>query len=124
MTGMAQNYFTAERINRLALFRGFGLIRTYKRFAVLIVTTGLILGCQSVSYQAQAKVQEANRSYSREQADKIAYIRTQMAAQYLQQNQLDNAKRQLEKALSANERYAPAYDMMGVLLQTEGSPLS
>lgn len=124
MTGMAQNYFTAERIIRLTLSQGFRLIRTQKRFAILIVTTGLMLGCQSVSYQTQAKTQEANRSYSKAQADEIAYIRTQMAAQYLQQNQLDNAKRQLEKALSANERYAPAYDMMGVLLQTEGSPLN
>lgn len=122
MTSIAQNHSAAERINWLILSRGHGLVRTYKGFAILLATTGLMLGCQSVTYPVME--QAANKPYSSAQANDIAYIRTQMAAQYLQHNQLDNAKRQLEKALAANERYAPAYDMMGVLLQTEGSPLN
>ncbi|MDO4427439.1 MAG: type IV pilus biogenesis/stability protein PilW [Moraxella sp.] len=52
----------------------------------------------------------------------VAKARTQLAAQYIRERQLDAAKRQLETALEADPRYAPAYDMMGVLLQTEGSP--
>lgn len=52
----------------------------------------------------------------------VAKARTQLAAQYIREKQLDAAKRQLETALEADPRYAPAYDMMGVLLQTEGSP--
>lgn len=122
MTSIAQNYLTAERIGWLTLSRDFGLVKAYRRFAILLAATGLMLGCQSVNYPVMEHA--ANKPYSSAQANEIAYIRTQMAAQYLQHNQLDNAKRQLEKALAANERYAPAYDMMGVLLQTEGSPLN
>ncbi|WP_230656393.1 type IV pilus biogenesis/stability protein PilW [Psychrobacter sp. I-STPA10] len=56
--------------------------------------------------------------------DKVAQVRTTMAAQFIRQNDLDSAQRQLEKAFAANSRYAPAYDMMGVLLQQEGSELN
>ena len=122
MTSMAQNYLTTERISWLTLSRSFGLAGTYKRLAIVMATTGFMLGCQSVTYPDAQHA--ASPLYSSGQANEIAYIRTQMAAQYLQHNQLDNAKRQLERALAANETYAPAYDMMGILLQTEGSPLN
>lgn len=50
-----------------------------------------------------------------------ARIRTQLAAQYIRERKLDIALQQLEIAMASDARYAPAYDMMGVLLQTEGS---
>ena len=122
MTFIAQNDITAERISWLTLSRNLSLVKAYKWPAIVMVATGLMLGCQSVSYPNTPL--GANSAYSGGQANEIADIRTQMAAQYLQHNQLDDAKLQLEKALAANERYAPAYDMMGVLLQTEGSALN
>lgn len=62
--------------------------------------------------------------YNAPDPDKVAQVRTTMAAQFIRQNDLDAAQRQLEKAFAANSRYAPAYDMMGVLLQQEGSELN
>lgn len=41
-----------------------------------------------------------------------------------EKNELDTAQQQLEKAFAADSRYAPAYDMMGVLLQQEGSRIN
>lgn len=65
-----------------------------------------------------------NSGFKATDPDKIAEVRTRMAAQYIRDNELDAAQRQLEKAFSANNRYAPAYDMMGVLLQKEGSSVN
>ncbi|WP_296404638.1 tetratricopeptide repeat protein [Psychrobacter sp.] len=149
MIGFAQNLLTAEQLHRLYLCSKNGLIKVIKRNAVFnsasifkqiailkqlvivkqILKLGIatyvmvgVIGCQSVSFDSSATSSKA--FYSGEQANEIATIRTQMAAQYLKSNDLDEAKRQLEKALAVNNRYAPAYDMMGVLLQTEGSRLN
>lgn len=51
----------------------------------------------------------------------VARSRTALAAEFIRANKLDDAKRQLEQAIDADKNYAPAYDMMGVLYQTEGS---
>lgn len=51
----------------------------------------------------------------------LAKIRTAMAGQYIAAGRLDDAKRQLDMALTADVGFAPAYDMMGVLLQSESS---
>lgn len=82
----------------------------------------LMLGCQSTTnipggpYQGEAA---QSRPYSK---DEVAKVRTELAAKYIGENKLDAAMQQLEQAFAANSRYTPAYDMMGVLLQTEGSP--
>lgn len=143
MTAIAQNSSTAEFRHRLDLFRKkvckvyTGIKNPYKTkklaSAMMIGGSALILGCQSMDSQ-QLLADPSSSSggykghkgatttpYSIEQAAEIAAIRTQMAAEYINQNKLDDAKRQLEKALLANDRHAPAYDMMGVLLQKEGS---
>lgn len=52
----------------------------------------------------------------------LAQARTALAGQYINQRQLDAAKRQLDEAIEAQPNYAPAYDMMGNLLKIEGSP--
>lgn len=127
MAGLAQNYSTAECDHRPNIFQKI-TSNGYPRLplVMLLVTSVLILGCQpGVSRDYNKGLMSSSYSAdSVKQADEVASIRTQMAAQYLQYNDLDGAKRQLEKALLANKRYAPAYDMMGVLLQTEGSPLN
>lgn len=58
-----------------------------------------------------------------EHSDKtsLANIRTQMAGQYVLAGNLDEAKRQLDMAIIADARFAPSHDMMGVVLQVEGS---
>ncbi len=91
--------------------------------------TMLLTGCQSTPvddlaggtrYQTSTQP-SANRSTDKQE---IARVRTSLAAQYIRKNELDSAQRQLEKAFAADSRYAPAYDMMGVLLQQEGSRLN
>lgn len=91
----------------------------------------LLSGCQSTTtneltgstpYQTQTSTRPTdNRNLDQQE---IARVRTSLAAQYIRKNELDTAKRQLEKALAADSRYAPAYDMMGVLLQQEGSRIN
>ncbi|WP_227672198.1 MULTISPECIES: type IV pilus biogenesis/stability protein PilW [Psychrobacter] len=89
----------------------------------------LLTGCQnsptndllgSTSYQTSTQPSN-NRNTNKEE---VARVRTSLAAQYIRKNELDSAQQQLEKAFAADSRYAPAYDMMGVLLQQEGSRLN
>ncbi len=101
-----------------------------KRLLPLAALVGLLLtGCQSTptndligspSYQTTTRAND-NRNLDQQE---IARVRTSLAAQYIRKNELDTAQRQLEKAFVADSRYAPAYDMMGVLLQQEGSRIN
>lgn len=96
--------------------------------ALISVTVGLGLSaCQSIPVDAPTSrysTMTEPSGYNVSDPDKVAQVRTTMAAQFIRQNDLDAAQRQLEKAFAANSRYAPAYDMMGVLLQQEGSELN
>ena len=91
----------------------------------------LVTGCQSTANPANDLASSARYQTSTEPTDnrtldkqEIARVRTSLAAQYIRKNELDAAQRQLDKAFAADSRYAPAYDMMGVLLQQEGSRLN
>lgn len=53
--------------------------------------------------------------------NEVAQTRVALAAEFIYNNKLDDAKRQLEIALNADANYAPAYEMMGILLHREGS---
>ena len=75
----------------------------------LLAVTLLMVGCQTVT---DSKVDPK----------KSVQVRTQMAAEYIKQNDYDAAKRELDTALELNSRDANANMMMGVLLQREGSP--
>ena len=106
---------------------GTNQISMSKHMMLAAVLAGLLLtGCQttpsngltsSTVYQGSARSSDNRKSDQKE----VARVRTSLAAQYIRENDLDTAQRQLEKALAADSRYAPAYDMMGVLLQQEGS---
>ena len=96
-------------------------------FSMLL--SGFLVGCQSTPtndlitgtpYQTSTQPND-NRKLDQQE---IARVRTTLAAQYIRKNELDAAQRQLEKAFAADSRHAPAYDMMGVLLQQEGSRLN
>ncbi|MGO1281590.1 MAG: type IV pilus biogenesis/stability protein PilW [Psychrobacter sp.] len=95
-----------------------------KHMMLATVFAGLLLtGCQSVPSDGvtSSTVYQGSSDNRKSDQQEVARVRVALAAQYIRENDLDTAKRQLEKALSADSRYAPAYDMMGVLLQQEGS---
>lgn len=81
----------------------------------------LLVGCQSTTTTTTSTYQGTSPESRVYNKSEVAKVRTALAAQYIAERQLDVAKRQLESAFEADSRYAPAYDMMGVLLQTEGS---
>lgn len=88
----------------------------------VVLLSVMITACQAIPDVPPNYHQGGDPSTRNHNKDEVAKIRTSLAAQYIRENKLDAAKKQLEMALKANNRYAPAYDMMGVLLQTEGSP--
>src|SRR5690554_7050214 len=45
---------------------------------------------------------------------------TELGMGYLERNRPDLARKRIEKALSIDDKYAPANDVMGLLWQTEG----
>lgn len=98
------------------------LIAVRTKLALGFVACIALTACQTTttvttsSYQGEAA---KDRAYNK---NDIAKVRTDLAAQYIREGKLDVAMQQLEQAFGANSRYAPAYDMMGVLLQKEGSP--
>ena len=101
-----------------------------KTASMALITLAVAVGlsaCQSSAVDApSSRYSTMTEASGRNVADpdKVAQVRTTMAAQFIRQNDLDSAQRQLEKAFAANSRYAPAYDMMGVLLQQEGSQIN
>ncbi|MGE6473530.1 type IV pilus biogenesis/stability protein PilW [Psychrobacter sp. NPDC078631] len=99
--------------------------------AVLSAVFGVLIlsGCQTTPTNdllGNSPYQTSTRASSDRNLDQqeIARVRTSLAAQYIRKNELDTAQQQLEKAFAADSRYAPAYDMMGVLLQQEGSRIN
>lgn len=85
----------------------------------LIASTFVVSGCQTTSVNSLKNAYALSKSVNN--ATDVAKIRTRLAGQYIKTGQLDAAMRQLELALIADDQYAQAYDMMGVLLQKEGS---
>ncbi|MGO2278417.1 MULTISPECIES: type IV pilus biogenesis/stability protein PilW [unclassified Psychrobacter] len=99
--------------------------------AVLSAAFGVLVlsGCQNTPTNdllGNSPYQTSTRASNDRNLDQqeIARVRTSLAAQYIRKNELDTAQQQLEKAFAADSRYAPAYDMMGVLLQQEGSRIN
>lgn len=94
-----------------------------KQTVLVLATFILLAGCQAMdkgknssgAYQGIAPTERGS-------ADKteLARVRTALAGQYIREGKLDDAQRQLEVAFKADNRYAPAYDMMGNLLRLEG----
>lgn len=78
-------------------------------------------GCSATESITSQTITSSNPSKWRQDPKKIAQSRTAIAATFIRERKLDDAKRQLEQALEADPRSAEANDMMGVLLQQEGS---
>lgn len=93
-------------------------------FFVLVACLSLT-ACETTKTVSSSNYQGSTTgSSTKKSPSEIAQIRTTLAGQYIRQKKLDAAKRQLELAFKASRRHAPAYDMMGVLLQQEGSELN
>ncbi|OPH37799.1 type IV pilus biogenesis/stability protein PilW [Moraxella equi] len=93
-----------------------------KYLVIPVLLTALLAGCQSTSQSSSTVYQGTDPSQRKRDKSELAQARTALAGQFIAQRQLDAAKRQLDEALEADSRYAPAYDMMGNLLRMEGSP--
>lgn len=97
-----------------------------KSILTILVVATLLAGCQSTTTAPLSGGAYQGADPSQRGFDKVelARVRTAMAAQYISERKLDEAKEQLNIALKANPRYAPAYDMMGNLLSAEGSAIN
>lgn len=99
------------------------MVKVMKYLVIPMVLTVLLAGCQSTPQSTSSMVyQGTDPSQRKRDKSELAQARTALAGQLIAQRQLDAAKRQLDEALEADGRYAPAYDMMGNLLRAEGSP--
>lgn len=117
----ADFFMTTVRAGALPKVGRFGHVNV-RHLSVLGLAV-VLAGCQSTPDVVNPTTFQGTPIDQRvRDKSEVAKARTQLAAQYIREKQLDAAKRQLETALEADPRYAPAYDMMGVLLQTEGSP--
>ncbi|BAV11770.1 type IV pilus biogenesis/stability protein PilW [Moraxella osloensis] len=81
-----------------------------------------LTGCTTTRQVTTQTVTASDPSRWEKNPEEIARIRTAIAAEYIRGGKLDDAKRQLESALKSYPKSAEANDMMGVLLQQEGSP--
>lgn len=128
----APQFFAKGRGEHLRPTTTVRAISTKKPIFTMSIMSALLamslVGCQSTPNDgiSLAEYQTTTQPSRNRNLDKqeIARVRTSLAAQYIRKNELDTAQRQLEKAFAANSRYAPAYDMMGVLLQQEGSRIN
>ncbi|WP_206057545.1 type IV pilus biogenesis/stability protein PilW [Nitrincola schmidtii] len=79
----------------------------YRLISVLFLTL-LLNGCASSgTASSDASPEAAQQAY------------TQLGVQYLQAGDTVNAKSSLQRALSINERYAPAHNALGLVFQAE-----
>lgn len=95
--------------------------QTIIKAVLLFGLVGMLGACQSGTPKPTVTPTATAATGAKSEKTEVARIRTSLAAQYIRENKLDIALQQLEMAMSSDPRYAPAYDMMGVLLQAEGS---
>lgn len=97
--------------------------KTMTYILVVLAAATLLVGCQTTPSTTTVGDVYQGSDLSQRSTDKtqLARVRTALAAQYIGERKLDDAQRQLEIALRADPRYAPAHDMMGNLLSAEGS---
>lgn len=111
-----------QRINAIQSVKGLvGQNKAYG-FAALLVCGGLsavlLTGCETT---ATAPVSMMKTGQSAANPEAAALARVGIAAQYIRSGDLDAAHRNLTDALEAFPRLPEANNMMGVLLQREGS---
>ncbi len=86
--------------------------------SALLLSIAVLTGCQSTVSEPGSMMKTAQSPPNPEAA---ARARTAMAAEYIKSGDLDAAQRSLAIALKTEPRLPEANNMMGVLLQQEGS---
>ncbi|WP_228254788.1 type IV pilus biogenesis/stability protein PilW [Aquirhabdus parva] len=86
--------------------------------SALLLSIAVLTGCQSTVSEPGSMMKAAQSPPNPEAA---ARARTAMAAEYIKSGDLDAAQRSLAIALKTEPRLPEANNMMGVLLQQEGS---
>jgi len=117
---MRKNKF--QKINAIQSVSGFFRQNKSYGLAAFLVCGGLsvimLAGCESTS-TAPVSMMKTGQSAANPEAAALA--RVGIAAQYIRSGDLDTAHRNLKDALDAFPRLPEANNMMGVLLQREGS---
>ena len=88
------------------------LMSPLRYWLAIALSATLVAGCQNLPADANKNPEQAART------------RTAIAAEYIKKGDLDTAKQHLERALNADPRSAEAHNMMGILLQREGSEIN
>lgn len=92
----------------------------HTKHAFAAFTAALFLAaCQSTP---PAQGTYVPKSATRGAVNETAAVRVALAGEYIKQGNLDMAMRQINMALDSDARYAPAYDVLGVLLHRDGTP--
>ncbi|ELA08666.1 hypothetical protein MOMA_08911 [Moraxella macacae 0408225] len=105
----------------------FGLKKWKKNVLASLVVLGMsviVMGCSQSQTISSQTITSSDPSRWIKDPKEIARSRTAIAAQFIREHRLDDAKRQLEQALKSDPNSPQAHDMMGVLLQQEGSALN
>ena len=96
----------------------------YRRVLPILASVAVLIGCTTTTQVSSQTMTASNPALQKQEPHEIARARTAIAAEFIRQHKLDDAQRQLEQALIADPKSAAANDMMGVLLQQEGSPIN
>lgn len=108
-----------------SVIKAHSVAKLFAIATVALISLPLTLsGCTTTKQVTTQTVTASDPTRWKQNPQEIAKIRTAIAAEYIRNNQLDDAKRQLESALNSYPKSAEANDMMGVLLQQEGSPIN
>ncbi|GAC1374531.1 MAG: type IV pilus biogenesis/stability protein PilW [Aquirhabdus sp.] len=112
-----------QRINVIQSVSDFVRLNQSYGLATLLVCIGglsaaLLSGCETT---VSTPVSMMKTGQSPANPETAALARVGIAAQYIRSGDLDAAKRSLDSALEAAPRLPEANNMMGVLLQREGS---
>ncbi len=111
-----------QRINAIQSVQGFVRQSKSNGLSAFLVCGGLsvimLAGCESTT-TAPVSMMKTGQSAANPEAAALA--RVGIAAQYIRSGDLDSAQRSLASALETSPRLPEANNMMGVLLQREGS---
>ncbi len=114
---VSKSHYSVSNVMRLSMFSAY-LDTPAKTLPVLMLSLAMMAGCQSTVTEPTSMMKTAQGAPNPEVA---ARARTAMAAEYIRGGDLDAAQRSLAIALKTEPRLPEANNMMGVLLQREGS---
>lgn len=119
LSAVGRNWLTRKPTGQPTFFSHL----TMALLASVLTLVGLTACTQTTQVTSQT-VTSSNPNRTKQDPQEIARVRTAIAAEFIRAHKLDDAQRQLEQALTADPKSAAANDMMGILLQQEGSSIN